>query len=75
MLELVVRDSPGFDVGGITQEDPTQPRENWQAAYDERLLTLEGDGEREVSWPMPPDALRGDFRLAFFMHYLVSIGR
>ena len=48
-----IGEQPGFDVGGITQEDPTQPRANWQAAYDRRLLTLEGNGERDASWPIP----------------------
>jgi hypothetical protein len=68
LLELVVTNSPGFDIGSITQDDPTQPRENWQAPYDERLLTAEGDADQEAS--LRPEALRGDLRLAFFMHYL-----
>jgi hypothetical protein len=28
LLELLATDSPGFDIGAITQEDPTGPREN-----------------------------------------------
>jgi hypothetical protein len=52
-----------LDVAAITQEDPTQPRENWQAPYDERLLTPEGDADQEASWPIRPEILRGDVRL------------
>jgi hypothetical protein len=43
-----------FDFGDITQEDPDRPRENWQAAYDERDLG-QSNGRR---------------RFAFFFHYL-----
>ena len=74
LLEVVATDSPGFDVGAITQEDLSKPRESWQAAYDERLLTPEGDAEQGTSWPIRPEMLRGDVRLAFFMHYL-DLGR
>lgn len=41
--------------GEITQSDPNQPRENWQAVYDEREL------------PPLPD---GRVRAAFFFYYL-----
>jgi hypothetical protein len=30
LIELVVRDSPGFDPGEFVQPEPDQPEENWQ---------------------------------------------
>ncbi|MCY2929272.1 MAG: hypothetical protein NTV86_07195 [Planctomycetota bacterium] len=36
LIELLIPDETAFDWGEVTQEDPTQPRENWQVAYDEQ---------------------------------------
>jgi hypothetical protein len=46
---------PGELLDSITQEVEGQPRESWQAPYDERELEPEGTSER---------------RVAFFFHYL-----
>ena len=55
LIEITVKDPGGiFDWIEVTQENPDQPRGNWQAAYDEQLLE-----ERE-----------GQSRYAFFFHYL-----
>ncbi|HEU5065802.1 MAG TPA: hypothetical protein VFT86_07925 [Gaiellaceae bacterium] len=35
LVEVDVRDSPGFNAGELTQEAPGKPRESWQAPYDE----------------------------------------
>jgi hypothetical protein len=43
-----------FDVGEVTQEVVGQPRSNWQAPYDERVLEKTAD----------------TVRYAFFFHYL-----
>src|SRR5258708_3654808 len=44
LIELrVTGDLERFDFGEITQQLPGQPPENWQTAYDERLLTKDGD--------------------------------
>lgn len=43
-----------FDFAEVTQEVKGKPRENWQAAYDERELSKGG----------------GAVRFAFFFHYL-----
>ena len=51
---LVESDGEAFDFGEVTQESLGQPRMNWQAPYDERLL----------------DELEGTARYAFFFHYL-----
>jgi hypothetical protein len=47
-------DSREFNFGEVTQELPTQPRENWQVAYYEQEVGR--DGNR--------------VRFAFFFHYL-----
>jgi hypothetical protein len=72
LLEVVVRDSPGFDPTAFVQPDPGQPRENWQVAYDERALNETGDRALTESFELSrrPELLEGDVLLVFFMHYL-----
>src|SRR5688572_4981561 len=72
LIEVVVRDSPGFDPAAFVQPDPDQPEENWQTAYDERALKESGDSPITDSFELSdrPDLLEGDVRLVFFMHYL-----
>jgi hypothetical protein len=38
LIEAELVDAEDFDWGEVTQEDATQPRENWQVAYDEQPL-------------------------------------
>lgn len=40
-LEIGEQSAP-FDWGAVTQDDPAQPRANWQVAYDEAPLNDEG---------------------------------
>jgi hypothetical protein len=72
LIEVVVRDSPGFDPAAFVQPDPGQPEGNWQTAYDERALNESGDTPITDSFELSgrPDLLKGDLRLVFFMHYL-----
>ena len=72
LVEVVVRDSPGFNPGDFVQPDPDQPDENWQTAYDERALDSSGSRAITESFELDerPDLLSGDVRLVFFMHYL-----
>jgi hypothetical protein len=72
LVEVIVRDSPGFDPGAFVQPDPDQPEENWQTAWDERALNESGDAPITESFELSrrPDLLEGDVRLVFFMHYL-----
>jgi hypothetical protein len=72
LIEVVVRGSPGFDPGDFTQSDPDQPRDNWQTAYDERVVSESGDSPLTESFELSgrPDLLEGNVRLVFFMHYL-----
>jgi hypothetical protein len=72
LVELVVRDSQGFDPADFVQPDPGQPQDNWQTAYDERALNASGTAAITESFELAdrPELLRGDVRLVFFMHYL-----
>ena len=47
-------DVSSFDFSAVTQEQADQPQANWQVAYDERLVSQEGE----------------QVRFAFFFHYL-----
>lgn len=70
LIELVAHDSDLETlVAEITQEVPGEPRDNWQAAYDEHYLDRSG---HEVLTPhyaaqVPPGR---DARVAFYFHYL-----
>lgn len=48
------RSCEAFDFELVTQEQPGQPRQNWQAAYDEQYLGQSASGQR---W-------------SFFFHYM-----
>ena len=73
LVELLLKDLHGaVDMAEFVQRSETQPPENWQTAYDERILSTDG---ADVVWrpwtdPVPEDAWTGDVRLTFFMHYL-----
>jgi hypothetical protein len=55
VIDLFVEgDTDDFDIGEVTQEVAGQPKSNWQAPYDERVL----------------EELDGKIRYAFFFHYL-----
>lgn len=70
LLEIMVNTPPSeFDVSDFTQDVPGQPRENWQAAYDEYYLSEQGDviiGD----FLHAPRNDTGVSRLAFFMYFL-----
>lgn len=38
LIEAELKDAEDFDWGEVTQEDASQPRDNWQVAYDEQPL-------------------------------------
>lgn len=73
LVEIAISGGTGiFDVSEITQEVNGQPRENWQVPYAERIVSA--DGQRilteEFEINEHSDLWKGDFRLAFFFHYL-----
>jgi hypothetical protein len=63
MIELDVDSQDPFDVGQVTQEDSTLPRDEWQVPYDEHAVDTEGRDGGEWS-----SHRRG--RVVFFFHYL-----
>ena len=70
LIELRISEicSP-LDIGVITQELLDQPRDNWQAPWDEHFLTDDGTNVLDPTWPeKPPDD--NSARVAFFFHYL-----
>ena len=55
LIELIIEgDAENFDIGEVTQELAGQPKSNWQAPYDERVL----------------EESEGRIRYGFFFHYL-----
>ncbi|HLL60679.1 MAG TPA: hypothetical protein VK338_03095 [Candidatus Nitrosocosmicus sp.] len=65
LIELMVNASlKEFDMVDFTQEDLTQPRDNWQVAYDEQYLNRDGT---EV---IQDSNNKSTTRVAFFMYYL-----
>ena len=73
LVELEIRGFDGkFDFVEITQEMSGQPRSNWQVPYDEMILDETGSSitvDRSLLRNKPAD-WTGDFRIAFFFHYL-----
>ncbi len=61
-----------FDIGGITQDLPDQPKSNWQVPYSEYVLNGAGDETltEEFGAADKPELWKGDMRMAFFFHYL-----
>jgi hypothetical protein len=55
LIELTVKgDLEEFDFSEVTQENPNQPRSNWQVAYDEQVIS---EAEKSA-------------RVVFYFHYL-----
>lgn len=73
LLEIMVKNSEGiFGIIKFTQEIPTEPKDNWQVPYDEKILNTEGDEIVADGFDAEnkPELWKGDVRLAFFFHYL-----
>ena len=69
LVEVLVSDADAkFDLGDFAQEDPQQPRENWQAPWAVAFLSPEGERLlAEHAGPLPRN--RANFRAAFYLHY------
>jgi hypothetical protein len=67
---LVWGEGETVDFGEVTQESPGNPKENWQAAWDEHELNAEGASGREVAFGPPLTLARSPTRIAFFFHLL-----
>jgi hypothetical protein len=68
LIEFLVEGEGEFEVGSITQPNPSQPKANWQVAYDEYRLAPDGSSGEPLG--LGPVDLRGQVRLAFYFHYL-----
>jgi hypothetical protein len=68
LVEVLVSDADDdFDVADFIQENPRLPRANWQAAWAEAFLSVDGQQLLVERWdPLPP--LHAHFRVAFFIH-------
>jgi hypothetical protein len=70
LVELWIHDLHGnVNVEQFTQEVAGEPKSNWQAPYDERVLNEHGTAQVGDRFP-PKIAGKGSLRLAFFFHYL-----
>ncbi len=72
LVEVEIREAGGpLDIAAFTQEDPDQPRDDWQVPWDETYLDAAGETVVGDSFN-PPEATYwdGSPRIAFFMHYL-----
>lgn len=70
LVEMLVHARPSdIDVSRFTQEAPSQPRDNWQVAYDEHYLNGEGDSLLG-DFLSPPEDDRARTRLTFYFYFL-----
>jgi hypothetical protein len=72
LVEVLVTDADEkFGAPDFTQEDPGQPRANWQAAWDVSFLSA--DGEKLLAKRLKSLSPRTtNFRVAFYIHYWKS---
>ena len=69
LIELVISANINdFDAGQITQEIKGTDRLDWQTAYNEKYLDLEGEKIIGDDFEKPNDLNK--FRIAFFFYYL-----
>jgi hypothetical protein len=71
LVEVLIRHHTGIlDIGGFTQEVPGQPRGNWQAPWDERVL--DSDGTKDIAGRFPRNIVADGtpLRVAFFLHFV-----
>jgi hypothetical protein len=69
LIELLVTNcDENFSVNQFTQPRKDLPKDNWQVAWAEAFLTINGEELISVeSWGDVPKA--ESFRVAFFLHY------
>lgn len=70
LIEVIVRDvDHRFSVGDFTQRNPDYPFNSPQVAYDEALLSLDGEEllDRRISCVEKTGP--GPLRFAFYLHY------
>jgi hypothetical protein len=68
LIEANVRNRDArFDPGDFIQPRDDFPRDNWQVAWAEAYLSLDGHTLAVKRWSGAPES--GDVRIAFFVHY------
>ena len=68
LIEAIIRNrDERFDVGHFSQRVEDVPRANWQVAWAEAFLTIDGMSLAVERRKDPPAT--GDLRLAFFIHF------
>jgi hypothetical protein len=69
MIEVLVsRPDANFNIGAFVQPDPAASEPNWQVAWNEKFLTLDGGGliELDIGQKIPTVP---EFRIAFVIHF------
>ena len=68
LIETLVKNRDGrFDAGDFVQPSKNTTKDEWQTAWAETYLTLDGSALMVEQWSDPPKT--GDLRVAFFMHF------
>ena len=68
LIEALVKNRDGrFDAGDFIQPSANTPKDEWQTAWAETYLTLDGSALMVEQWSDPPKT--GDLRVAFFIHF------
>src|SRR5262249_45743661 len=65
---LVSKSDDTFKVADFAQKDPRLPSSNWQVAWAEAFLLVDGERLMVERWEPFPAGI-GSFRVAFFIHY------
>lgn len=73
-FEVIVQETAWtIDISEFMQEDPSQPKENWQVAYDEYYLDAKGERVTGDSLNLP-ETNTTPSRIGFFL-YFVNLNR
>ncbi len=70
LIELLINEKPSLiDVGQFTQENPSQPKDKWQVAYDEYYLNSTGEKVIGDFFDLPIND-NTPTRLTFFLYFI-----
>lgn len=68
LIEVLIKNRDAqFKCGDFTQRQVGVSRENWQAAWAEAYLSVDGEALVVDRWNAPPQV--DDFRCTFFLHF------
>ena|SRR5688572_13109045 len=70
LVELLInKKADEFSLTDFTQEEETRPRDSWQAPFNERYLSLDGETIIGDDFDLP-EILSDTTRLTFFIYFL-----